>query len=113
MFLSAILKVYGACLKDYIDSGFGKRADEVLNSKFIKFNQLKGEKKNALEDKDCTLIEPLELASKQEEFLQFLMNAVVNLNDKWGLNNIHEETNTMLHWGSTALAEEQRQFAPN
>eukprot|EP00419_Tripos_fusus_P024040 CAMPEP_0172719374 /NCGR_PEP_ID=MMETSP1074-20121228/75462_1 /TAXON_ID=2916 /ORGANISM="Ceratium fusus, Strain PA161109" /LENGTH=654 /DNA_ID=CAMNT_0013544717 /DNA_START=127 /DNA_END=2091 /DNA_ORIENTATION=+ len=118
MVLSAILKVYGAALKEHVDSGFSfKSASELMDRNVFK-SQLKGVKKKAFEDDDCaqigeSLTEALELASKHEPFLQLLMNAAANLNDKWDVNGLKEDTNVMLHWGSTALADEQNPYAPN
>jgi len=120
MFLSVILKVYGAGLQQYVETGFVDNVGDVMNSELFKF-ELKALRKKASKDEDCKNIgEPLfaslESASTQEKFLQLLMNAALNLNDKWDLKAAQEETNTLLRWaadGSTALAEEQHLFTPS
>jgi hypothetical protein len=117
MFKSHILKVYGTGLRQYIEGGFVDTAGDLVNSEIFK-SKLKGVKEKALEDGDCQKIgEPLllslEYVSTWEKPLQILMNAALHLNDKWDLNAAKEETNTLLEWGSTALAEEQQQFTPS
>jgi len=117
MALSSILKVYGIGLQQYVQGSFMENVDDLMGSKDFKAEVLNVPKK-ASEDADCkkigeTLFASLRLASQQKKFLQSLMNAALNLNDKWDLNVLGEKTNTLLEWGSTALEEEQGDFKPS